>query len=88
MSMGMMENKKFISVLLNEKGEAVEGDKKDAVNDEAFLEEATKELIKAVHEKDSKRTLRALKALIRECIDEYEAEEDQMDGMKYSEQSE
>lgn len=85
MSMNMMANKKFTSVLLNEKGEAVEGDKKDAVNDEAYLEEAVGGLIKAIHEKDAKKALRAFKALVRECIDEYEAEEDQFDGMKFSE---
>ncbi len=81
----MMGNKSFVQVLLNDKGQAVEPKKDESVNPDAGLEQATSELVKAVHEKDSKRALRVLKAIVRACMDEYESEEEDFDGMKYSE---
>lgn len=82
----MMGNKSFVQVLLNEKGEAIEAKKEEKVDPDAHLENAVSELSKAIHDKDSKRTLRALKVIIRACMDEYEDEEEEFDGMKYTEQ--
>jgi len=86
MPMGMLGNKSFTQVLLNDKGEATENPKKDpqAINPDQGFVDASSELVKAIEKKDGARISRCFKAMFKMCMDDYEMneEEDETESME------